>query len=108
MKEERIRLIRKKKFLFTEEKKKLQVPEYFKRAGEDYEKRYRSQEKFAKHKLLVFRDSFCTTLIPILRQNFSESLFVWETKLVEDIITDEKPDIVILELIERDIDFLKK
>jgi alginate O-acetyltransferase complex protein AlgJ len=51
-------------------------------------------------KLVMFRDSFATTLLPYIAEHFHNAFFHWgdfETSVVER----EKPDIVIEELLER-------
>jgi alginate O-acetyltransferase complex protein AlgJ len=82
-------------------KSKFPVP--FKYKHIDYESRYKSQVN--KIKLFVFRDSFCTNLKKFLKENFGESIFLW-AYFNEKLIEQEKPDIVILEIVERDLDQL--
>lgn len=56
-----------------------------------------------KLKVLVFRDSFFSNLMKFMKENFGETIYVW-SELKNDIIEKEQPDIVILEVIERDVD----
>lgn len=65
--------------------------------------RYESNNKNNK-KLLCFRDSYFTALIPYLNQDFEESIFLWQKNLDKEIVKKEKPDIVIMESVERLID----
>lgn len=51
-------------------------------------------------KLLMFRDSFCTALIPYLSESFSRSVYIY--KPIDFTIVDkEKPNVVVLEFAER-------
>ncbi len=55
---------------------------------------------------LILRDSFGNALIPYLSEYFSRSVFVWSPFLTPEIIAGEKPDLVILELVERNLEEL--
>lgn len=52
-------------------------------------------------KAAVFRDSFCTGLIPYLGRCFSRSVYYYRDEFDCDLIRHEKPDIVIDEFVER-------
>lgn len=52
-------------------------------------------------KILVFRDSFMSTIIPFMSEDFSRSVYVWSYGIEPDIVSAEKPDVVVLELVER-------
>ena len=57
-------------------------------------------------KAVVFRDSFFTTLEPFFSENFSEVVYLWkpyDQKNMEEIIQNFKPDIVVEEIVERNI-----
>ncbi|HEX8923182.1 MAG TPA: hypothetical protein VF828_00425 [Patescibacteria group bacterium] len=55
-------------------------------------------------KLVMFRDSFGAGLIPFVAEHFQRSYFFWGTMPYStDIIKKEKPDIVIMELTEREL-----
>lgn len=56
--------------------------------------------------MLMYRDSFSTNLINFLAENFSESYFtnMWEYRLDYNYIKNNKPDYVIIESVERNID----
>lgn len=58
-------------------------------------------------KALVFRDSFATELIPFLSESFQSTVFVWSFSFLPELIDREKPDVVILECVERYIDALQ-
>lgn len=67
---------------------------------ENNELRYVSTNLNGK-KLLCFRDSFSTSVIPYLSKEFQESLFLWGVPYSKEIIEKEKPDIVVFESAER-------
>jgi len=57
-------------------------------------------------RLLMYRDSFGTLLQPLLSNNFSEAYFLWdyiflEKKIDTKMIKKIKPDVVIIEFVER-------
>lgn len=53
--------------------------------------------------LVMFRDSFGTAMIPYLSDHFSKSIYITDYHLRDDIIDHEKPNIVIFEIVERNI-----
>ncbi len=71
--------------------------------------RYRI-EKCDYAKLLMFPDSFGVSLVPYLSESFSDSLYIWHTPPGVDlpIIEKERPQIVILQLVERNLQYLSK
>ena len=52
-------------------------------------------------RLIVFRDSFASALVPFLSNCFSRSVYVWSFSQDPGLITQEKPNIVIDEINER-------
>jgi hypothetical protein len=61
-------------------------------------------------RLLMYRDSFTTTLIPFLSDHFSYAAYLWAyptDELYYDVAI-EKPDVVIIEFTERHLKYLKK
>jgi hypothetical protein len=52
-------------------------------------------------RVLVFRDSFSEALIPFMAESFRSSVFVWTFDFLPELIESEKPDIVIIECVER-------
>lgn len=52
-------------------------------------------------KLLMYRDSFASMMIPYLDKTFSESFYIWSRSVDESIILEEQPDVVIFEIVER-------
>jgi hypothetical protein len=51
--------------------------------------------------LLMFRDSFSTSLVPFLSEHFNKSIYIWDHKFNAKIIEQDKPNIVIEETVER-------
>lgn len=80
------------------------VPKTIYLSSSDYEMRFKSSANNLK--ILVFRDSFGTALMQFFAENFGESLFIWDHYFNKDLILSEKPDIVIHEIVERDIEQL--
>ena len=80
---------------------RLRVPPSYHGLVNNYEYRYSCVD--SPLKTLVFRDSFTGGLIPFLSQSFGETVFV-SGKINMDIIEQEKPDIVVIEVVERNID----
>ena len=82
-------------------KRKYEAPAGFAYPWE-YEWRYTTnQEK--QPKILVIRDSYCAAIIPFLTPWFKESVFIfdaWQYRSNDDIILQEKPDIVLLMIYE--------
>ncbi len=50
---------------------------------------------------VMFRDSFANALIPYLSENFQRILYVWDRDVNPRIVSIEKPDVVILEIVGR-------
>lgn len=69
--------------------------------------RFKSSNENGK-KLLAYRDSFAIKMIPYLYKEFEESAFVWGEPFNEEQIDEEKPDVVLLEVVERATDKLKR
>lgn len=58
-------------------------------------------------KVLVYRDSFFSSLIPFFADHFSKSTYIWEQfPYSTELIEKEKPELVIFELTEREISTL--
>jgi hypothetical protein len=57
-------------------------------------------------KAVIFRDSFFNGLQPFTSEHFSRCVYVSDMKVDRDLIAEEKPDIVILEVAERYLDRL--
>jgi len=52
---------------------------------------------------VVFRDSFSVALAPLLGQHFRRAVFLWQDDFDASIILKEKPNLVIQELVERQL-----
>jgi len=52
-------------------------------------------------RLLMFKDSFGSTWIPFVAESFSRSVFVPTHEIIPSIVEAEKPDVVVLEIVER-------
>jgi alginate O-acetyltransferase complex protein AlgJ len=50
---------------------------------------------------VVFRDSFLTSLLPWIAEGFGHGVYLWEDGFDTDVVTKEKPDIVIQEIAQR-------
>jgi hypothetical protein len=61
-----------------------------------------------KYKVIVFRDSFSSNLLPYLSESFGEVIYIWDHNMnrYTDLIEKEKPDIVIHEMVSRYADSL--
>lgn len=71
---------------------------------EAYEQRYKNPSK--KYKILIFRDSFSSALAYYLKETFGETVMIWGSKFDQSLVEKEHPDIVITELVERNLDEL--
>lgn len=56
-----------------------------------------------KAKAVIFRDSYCTALIPFISKDFHESLFVSSLGFDSTVVKKEKPNLVIYEMVERQV-----
>lgn len=54
-------------------------------------------------KVLTFRDSFFSALMKFTKESFGESVYVWSL-FDKNVVEAEKPNIVIWEIVERDLD----
>jgi len=71
----------------------------------DAEMRFTAPNK--KRKAVVIRDSYSIALVDFLKEHFEEVVFIWTSKLSRDIILKEDPDIIIYEVVERNVDLLR-
>ena len=67
--------------------------------------RFAAPEASNNGKLLMFRDSFCTAMAPILGHFFTESCMMHYHSVTPDLVETEKPDYVVVELVERNMDY---
>lgn len=89
--------------LFKEMSKKVDLPKYYSEPL-IYESRYINPSK--KFKILIFRDSFSSALRPFINETFGESTFIWSHKFDKELILKEKPDLVVMEYVERYLEFM--
>ncbi len=68
------------------------------------EKRYRNQVNGNKLKVVVIRDSFTTSMESYFKDTFYETVFLWTGAINKRRIKAENPDIVIFEIVERDLE----
>jgi alginate O-acetyltransferase complex protein AlgJ len=59
-----------------------------------------------KYKLLTFRDSFSVAWVPLFGYHFKRAVHVWQYSWNSAVIEQEKPDIVIDEILERSFNVL--
>lgn len=103
--EEHIKLIYRHEAAKKDEKR-LSIPEDYEYNKNNYEMRFSNAAK--KKKILIFRDSFSTALVDYFKESFGETVIIWSHKFDKNLVLDEKPDIVLFELVERDIDLIEE
>ena len=84
----------------------LDIPDYFIRNHGNtltYESRYIKESSALM--VIMFHDSFGEGMVKFIKESFEESIFIWSS-FDMDIIQKERPDVVILELAERDVELL--
>ncbi len=104
VKEHIVRLTSKRKITAVVQKNRLSVPTRYSRSSAEYEQRYKSNANDLK--VLIFRDSFSSDLIKYLNESFGETVFIWRHQFNKSLIEQEKPDMVIQILVERDLELL--
>lgn len=82
----------------------LPVPEIYNTNPGKYEVRYKNPRR--KLKILFFRDSFSNAWIKFFKEQFGECVFIADYKIDRALIEKEQPDIVVSEVVQRDIDAL--
>ncbi|QEH31654.1 hypothetical protein OJF2_01190 [Aquisphaera giovannonii] len=50
---------------------------------------------------VMFRDSFCSDLVPFLSEHFRRIVYAWKYTMDQELVERERPDVVIQELVER-------
>ena len=83
-----------------------EIPTYYKLDPKQYEIRYVNNKNENNLKILVFRDSFSDKLLQFIPENFYETVFIWEHTFNIELIEKEKPDLIIHEIIQRELDQL--
>ncbi len=84
--------------LFKDITKSIDIPKFYQNQNIS-EHRYINPDK--KYKVLLFRDSFASAMIPFIKQSFGETTLIWSHSFDKDLILKEQPDIVIMEYTER-------
>ena len=51
--------------------------------------------------IVMFRDSFMTTVLPFVAQGFGRGVYLWEDGFDRKLVEDERPDIVVQEIAQR-------
>ena len=55
-------------------------------------------------KAVIYRDSFFNLMIPFMGEHFSRSVLIWSYDHSVEVIEKEKPDVIIMEIIENRLD----
>jgi len=74
----------------------------------EFQLHYRSDDIHSP-KILVLRDSYTNSLLHLLPESFSETVFIWDNwnySLNEDIVNEEKPDIFLTLIIESNLPYI--
>jgi hypothetical protein len=50
---------------------------------------------------VIFRDSFTSRLVPFLSEHFSRAVYLWQNDFDAAVVTEERPDVVIQEIVGR-------
>lgn len=61
------------------------------------------QNNTALPRLMMYHDSFAEMLLPFLSPHFSRSIFLWTHIIDFELVRREKPDILLFEIVERDL-----
>jgi hypothetical protein len=57
-------------------------------------------------KIVFLRDSFCSYLLHYFKEHFKESVFIYQRDFDLHLLKKEKPEFIVEEIVERDIDLL--
>lgn len=90
------------KYRWTEQPKELTIPSPYHFGSENYESRYTSDTNDLK--IIIMRDSFFGALKEYVANDFGETLCIWRHNFDKSLFELEKPDIVLYEIVERNID----
>ncbi|HEV2915708.1 MAG TPA: hypothetical protein VGX92_20675 [Pyrinomonadaceae bacterium] len=67
----------------------------------DYKPLFSEQKDSGLPRLVMFRDSFASALIPFMAPHFSRAVYIWNKGLDPRLIEAERPNVVIHEMVER-------
>lgn len=84
--------------LFKDITESIDIPRFYQKKNIS-EDRYINPNK--NYKVLLFRDSFASAMIPFIKQTFGETTLIWSHSFDKDLILKEQPDMVIMEYTER-------
>lgn len=104
--EEFINVKPKFEYSWTKQPNQLPIPSPYHFSSSNYEHRYTSDVNDLK--IIIMRDSFFGALKEIVANDFGETLCIWRHNFDKILIEKEKPDIVLYEIVERNIDVLLK
>jgi hypothetical protein len=97
--------------LFLRCAQKKELPDYMGRAWKPFPEPVAFTCSTARLDLVMLHDSFGRWLRPYMAENFRKSVFVWQHQLPMDvfkkIVMQEKPDVVVEEIVERMVYYLK-
>lgn len=65
---------------------------------------FRNKANSSLPRLVIYRDSFANLILPFLIHHFSRSVFIWTYEHSLEVTEKEKPDIVIMEIVEYRLD----
>ncbi|GAA3786043.1 hypothetical protein GCM10022271_18320 [Corallibacter vietnamensis] len=102
--EEVITIKPKFEYSWTKQANQLPLPSPYHFDPKDYEHRYTSDVNDLK--IIIMRDSFFVALQETIANNFGETLCIWRHNFDKTLMKNEKPDIVLYEIVERNIDVL--
>lgn len=93
----------------TETNIKLKAKPYFETEVINYNSYYQHYRNInGKGKIMIYRDSFSNALIPFLNATFKEVILIKKHNLDKALIKSFNPDIVLFEIIERNLSFFEK
>jgi len=84
--------------------KRLPIPLNYNKNPNQYESRF--MNSINKLKIIILHDSFMPFYSKYIKENFGETLFIWNHRFEKELIQSEKPDILYYEIVERSIDIL--
>jgi len=84
--------------------KRLSLPLNYNKNPINYESRFMNH--INKLKIIIFHDSFMPFYSKYIKENFGETLFIWNHKFDKELIKSEEPNVIYYEIVERNIDLL--
>lgn len=93
-------------YSWVEQPKELTIPSPYHFDDKNYEFRYTSDVNDLK--IVIMRDSFFGALKEFIANDFGETVCIWRHNFDKALFELEKPDIILYEIVERNIDVLLK